>query len=141
MEQHWYGNPEVSGSSPGSVKFSLLISHVVYLFCLLCVLSDSSLVGLSHHIPSPLSQPCEEDTAYQLSTSDVSARWTVPETLQPYVTHVLWAVQQELGTSDGTGTLALQTFPNINHHVVWTAVKPFSHDAIKLSRLEKMFQA
>ena len=25
MEEHWYGNPEVSGSSPSSVKFSLPI--------------------------------------------------------------------------------------------------------------------
>ena len=25
MEAHWYGSPEVSGSSPGSVKFSLPI--------------------------------------------------------------------------------------------------------------------
>ena len=23
IEEHWYGNPEASGSSPGSVKFSL----------------------------------------------------------------------------------------------------------------------
>ena len=23
MEEHWYGNPEVSGSSPGPVKLSL----------------------------------------------------------------------------------------------------------------------
>ena len=25
MDEHWYGNPEVSGSSPGPVKFSLPI--------------------------------------------------------------------------------------------------------------------
>jgi hypothetical protein len=30
MEKHWYGNPEVSGSSPGSVKFSLPIFKIIY---------------------------------------------------------------------------------------------------------------
>ena len=28
MEEHWYGNPEVSGSSPGSVKFYLPIFQI-----------------------------------------------------------------------------------------------------------------
>ena len=32
MEQHWYGNPEVSGSSPGSVKFSLPILQMIGIF-------------------------------------------------------------------------------------------------------------
>jgi hypothetical protein len=29
MEEHWYGNPEVSGSSPGPVKFSLPILQII----------------------------------------------------------------------------------------------------------------
>ena len=29
MEDHWYGSPEVSGSSPGPVKFSLPIFQII----------------------------------------------------------------------------------------------------------------
>ena len=29
IEEHWYGNPQVSGSSPGSVKFSLPIFKII----------------------------------------------------------------------------------------------------------------
>ena len=32
MEEHWYGNPEVSGLSPGSAKFSLPIFQIVWKF-------------------------------------------------------------------------------------------------------------
>ena len=29
MNEHWYGSPEVSGSSPGPVKFSVPIFQIV----------------------------------------------------------------------------------------------------------------
>ena len=32
MEEHWYGIPEVSGSSPGPVKFSFPIFQIVWEF-------------------------------------------------------------------------------------------------------------
>ena len=32
MEEHWYGNPEVMGSSPGPVKFSLPIFQILHFF-------------------------------------------------------------------------------------------------------------
>ncbi|XP_038050780.1 uncharacterized protein LOC119723938 isoform X2 [Patiria miniata] len=51
--------------------------------------------GLSHH-SSVAEQPCQDDITYQSSTSDISARWTIPEMLQPFVTSVLWAVEQEI---------------------------------------------
>ncbi|XP_038051300.1 uncharacterized protein LOC119724354 isoform X2 [Patiria miniata] len=51
--------------------------------------------GLSHH-SSVADQPCQDDITYQSSTSDISARWTIPEMLQPFVTSVLWAVEQEI---------------------------------------------
>ncbi len=51
--------------------------------------------GLSHHSFAP-PQPCEDDVTYQSSTSEISARWTIPDVLQPFVTNVLWAVEQEI---------------------------------------------
>jgi hypothetical protein len=30
-KEHWYGNPEVSGSSPGPVNFSLPIFHFFFI--------------------------------------------------------------------------------------------------------------
>ncbi|XP_038057739.1 uncharacterized protein LOC119729229 [Patiria miniata] len=50
---------------------------------------------LSHH-SSAAHQPCQDDITYQSSTSDISARWTIPEMLQPFVTGVFWAVEQEI---------------------------------------------
>ena len=38
MEEHWYSNPEVSGSSPGPVKFFLHIFQILSVFCLFWVL-------------------------------------------------------------------------------------------------------
>ncbi|XP_022088109.1 uncharacterized protein LOC110977889 isoform X2 [Acanthaster planci] len=42
--------------------------------------------------------PCQDDIPHQSSTSDISARWTIPEMLLPFVTHVLWAVEEEVET-------------------------------------------
>ncbi|XP_033637440.1 uncharacterized protein LOC117298344 isoform X1 [Asterias rubens] len=53
--------------------------------------------GLSHHSTAP-SQPCEDDVTYQPSTSGISARWSIPEMLRPFVTNVLWTVEQEILT-------------------------------------------
>ena len=60
--------------------------------------------GLSHHSTAP-SQPCEDDVTYQPSTSGVSARWSIPVMLQPFVTNVLWAVEQEIFTYNGKAFL------------------------------------
>ncbi|XP_071798435.1 uncharacterized protein [Asterias amurensis] len=58
--------------------------------------------GLSHHSTAQ-SQPCEDDVTYQSSTSSISARWTIPVMLRPFVTNVSWAVEQEIKTdNDGT---------------------------------------
>ena len=40
MEEHWYGSPEVSGSSPGPVKFSLPIFQIFFpvSFSLVCLI-------------------------------------------------------------------------------------------------------
>ena len=46
MEEHWYANSEVSGSSPGSVKFSLPIFQIVRK-----ILVSSSLVCLNFILP------------------------------------------------------------------------------------------
>ncbi|XP_038050879.1 uncharacterized protein LOC119724031 [Patiria miniata] len=51
--------------------------------------------GYSHH-SAAADQPCEDDITYQSSTSDIAARWTIPEMLQPFVTNVVWAVEQEI---------------------------------------------
>ncbi|XP_071784665.1 uncharacterized protein [Asterias amurensis] len=53
--------------------------------------------GLSHHATAP-SQPCEDDITYQPSTSGISARWSIPVMLRPFVTNVLWAVEHEILT-------------------------------------------
>ncbi|XP_038050540.1 uncharacterized protein LOC119723761 [Patiria miniata] len=51
--------------------------------------------GLSHH-SSVADKPCEDDITYQSSTSDISARWTIPEMLVPFVTNVVWTVEREI---------------------------------------------
>ncbi|XP_022103276.1 uncharacterized protein LOC110986013 isoform X2 [Acanthaster planci] len=51
--------------------------------------------GLSHHSPAA-ARPCQDNTAFQSSTSEISAHWTLPEMLEPFVTNVVWAVEQEI---------------------------------------------
>ena len=82
-------------------QFVILANFLV--ICVCVSLAASFLAGSSHHA-SALDQPgCAGDINYQSSTSEVAARWTVPEALRPYVTNVLWSVQQEVTTHDGTG--------------------------------------
>ncbi|XP_022105050.1 uncharacterized protein LOC110986986 isoform X2 [Acanthaster planci] len=60
--------------------------------------------GLSHHSP-PADHTCQDDITYQSSTSDISARWTIPEMLQPFVTNVVWTVEREIEAyQDGENT-------------------------------------
>ncbi|XP_022103295.1 uncharacterized protein LOC110986023 [Acanthaster planci] len=67
--------------------------------------------GLSHH-SSAADQPCQDDITYQSSTSDISARWTIPEMLQPFVTNIRWAFEQEIEINLGYE----------NRTVVWTTL-------------------
>ncbi|XP_038071216.1 uncharacterized protein LOC119740085 [Patiria miniata] len=78
--------------------------------------------GLSHH-SSAADQPCQDDITYQSSTSDISVRWTIPEMLQPYVTNILWAVEQELDTFSGNGASKLDWVPMLDYQDLGMAVQ------------------
>ncbi|XP_022107048.1 uncharacterized protein LOC110988105 [Acanthaster planci] len=62
--------------------------------------------------PGVFDQLCQDDIAYQSSTSDISARWTIPKMLQPFVTNIRWAVEQEIEANLGYE----------NQTVVWTTL-------------------
>ncbi|XP_022100380.1 uncharacterized protein LOC110984469 isoform X2 [Acanthaster planci] len=66
--------------------------------------------GLSHH-SSPADQPCQDDITYQASTSDIAARWTIPDMLQPFVTNVLWTVEQEIEAYHEAENTTLEWIP------------------------------
>ncbi|XP_022102003.1 uncharacterized protein LOC110985345 [Acanthaster planci] len=66
--------------------------------------------GLSHH-SSAADSPCQDDISYQASTSDISARWTIPEMLQPFVTNVLLTIEQEVEVYFGEGNTTMVWIP------------------------------
>ena len=93
---------QLSSIHPSDLKCSFpRLTHSLTLFLFFYTLCTSlfpvasSPPRLSHHSSAPR-QPCEDDITYQSSTSDISARWTIPEMLQPFVTNVLWTVEQEV---------------------------------------------
>ena len=48
------------------------------------------------HQEDPYIHKCEDDIDFQFSSTYAQCHWTIPEALQPFITHVKWTFEEEL---------------------------------------------
>ena len=59
------------------------------------------------HQDNPYIHECEEDVEYQLSSSYAQCHWTIPDSLAPFITHVMWTLEEQL--FDGRGIFKIRS--------------------------------
>ena len=47
------------------------------------------------HQEDPYIHQCDEDIDFQFSSSYAQCHWTIPDALQPFITHVKWTLEEE----------------------------------------------
>ena len=64
----------------------------IYDFLLQCLAETDGMI----HQEDPYIHQCDEDIDFQFSSSYAQCHWTIPEALQPFITHVKWTLEEEL---------------------------------------------